>query len=291
MTGRGEAKSEWRMGIGNFSMHLIYYPFSRPQFSEKTMRYPQLQRLKIGCVQYLNSVPLICAYDGNVVFEHPSRLSAMLDARELDVALVPVFELFRKREYKIADGISISSRGRVYSVFLAFQGELESIRQVSLDPASLTSANLLRCILAEFHGLKPDYTRSELPDHPANARLLIGNQAIDFRRKNNGSWNYLDLGEEWKKQTGLPFVYAIWLFNSAVENAGASAEALRQMKREGMARIPEICGEDPEFRLDYLKNCIRYELGDEEKAGMRRFGELLQKHGLVENGAGDFDFV
>jgi len=253
--------------------------------------YPSLKKLKIGCVQYLNSVPLICPYDGAVVFEHPSRLAALLGAGELDVALVPVFELFRKPGYQIADGISISSAGRVFSVFLAYRGELASVTKVSLDTASLTSANLLRCILAEFHGLQPVYLRSDLCKDEETPRLLIGTQAIEFRRCCDGSWNYLDLGEEWTKQTGLPFVYALWLFDSGVKNAGAAAEALRQIKREGIARIPEICREDPEFRLDYFKNCIRYELGDAEKSGMRRFGELLQKYGLVKPAARDFVFV
>jgi len=255
------------------------------------MHHIHLRTLKIGCVKYLNSVPLICAYDGDVVFQHPSRLAAMLDARELDVALVPVFELFRKPDYKIADGISISSFGRVFSVFLAYQGELASIKRVVLDTASLTSANLLRCILAEFHGLQPEYQRSDSSADDAAPRLLIGNQAIDFRRNRNGAWNYLDLGEEWARRTGLPFVYALWLFNAGVENAGASADELREIKRQGIARIPEISREDTEFRLDYLKNCIRYELGNAEKAGMRRFCELLQKHGLVETAVRDFVFL
>jgi len=253
--------------------------------------YPHLNGLKTGCVQYLNSVPLICAYDGSVVYEHPSRLAAMLDSRELDVALVPVFELFRKPEYKIADGISISSNGRVFSVFLAYQGGLASIRQVALDTASLTSANLLRLILAEFHGLNPEYVPLEAYGDNFPAMLLIGNQAIDFRRKNSSDWKYLDLGEEWTRCTGLPFVFALWLFNSAVENAAAAAEELRQIKREGVARLPEICREDTEFRLDYFNHCIRFDLGDAEKAGMRRYGELLHKHRLVDDLMTDFQFV
>jgi len=230
-------------------------------------------------------------YEGHVVFEHPSRLAAMLETRQLDVALVPVFELFRKPDYKIADGISISSHGRVFSVFLAYRGELASIKQVALDTASLTSVNLLRCILAEYHGLRPEYVRLDSCTGEEAPRLLIGNQAIDFRRKYDGAWNYLDLGEEWTKQTGLPFVYALWLFNAGVENAAESAGAFREIKREGIARIPEICREDTKFRLDYLQHCIHYELGDAEKAGMRHFGELLQKHGLVGTLDRDFDFV
>ena len=256
------------------------------------MKYPHLKKLKAGCVRYLNSVPLICAYDGDVLFEHPSRLAAMLGAGDLDVALAPVFEWFRRPGYKVADGISISSSGRVFSVFLACRGAVESVTRVSMDAASLTSVNLLRCILAEFYGLRPEYTGPVPVEDAETPRLLIGNQAIDFRRKHSdGEWNYLDLGEEWTNRTGLPFVYALWLFNGSVENAEAAAGDLRQLREEGIARIPEICREDREFRFDYLRNCIRYGLGDAEKAGMRLFGALLEKHGLIEPAPADICFV
>ena len=59
------------------------------------MKYPALDGVRLGCVKYLNSRPLICEYDGPVVFEHPSVLATMLFENELDVALVPVFEALR----------------------------------------------------------------------------------------------------------------------------------------------------------------------------------------------------
>ena len=43
-----------------------------------------LRGLRIGCVKYLNSRPLICAYDGPVIFDHPSSLAKMLAAGGLD---------------------------------------------------------------------------------------------------------------------------------------------------------------------------------------------------------------
>ena len=78
-------------------------------------------------------------------------------AGEIDVALVPAFEALRRPEFPIVDGVAISSRGAVYSVFLAYRGDLSGVRTVHLDPASRTSNNLLRCLLAEFHGLRPQF--------------------------------------------------------------------------------------------------------------------------------------
>ncbi|MEO6788498.1 MAG: MqnA/MqnD/SBP family protein, partial [Chthoniobacteraceae bacterium] len=100
-----------------------------------------LRGLRIGCVQYLNSRPLICAYDGPVIFEHPSVLARMLADGELDAALVPAFAALRDPHYLLVDDVAVGCDGPVFSVFLAHRGALSGVRSVALDPASLSSAN------------------------------------------------------------------------------------------------------------------------------------------------------
>ena len=106
-----------------------------------------------------------------------------------------------RRGKQVVDGVAIASDGPVYSVFLAHRGPLHEIKTIALDPASRTSCHLLKCLLAEYHDLRPDYVTTA----EADARLLIGNQAIQFRQKNGSEFSYLDLGEEWMRCTGLPF--------------------------------------------------------------------------------------
>ena len=241
-------------------------------------RYPALHRLRIGCVQYLNSRPLICDYDGPVVFKHPSALAEMLFADELDVALVPVFEALRHPGYQLVDGAAIASDGPVFSVFLAHHGALSGIRKVALDPASLSSAHLLRVMLAEFHDLHPEYGGE------GDARLLIGNQAIDFRMDPaNADWEILDLGEEWKRCTGLPFVFALWAMRSGV--SPAVADELRALKERGIQHIPEIVDSDDfsthEIRHCYLNEHIHFDVGERGKTAIERYRALLVKHGLI----------
>lgn len=243
--------------------------------------FAELQGLRIGCVQYLNAKPLIWTYPGEITFEHPSRLAEMLARGELDVALVPTFEALRSRDFLIVDGASIASRGSVYSVFLAYRGCLKGVKSIALDPASLTSVHLLRVLLAEFHGLQPDY----LSGGAAEAQLLIGNQAIAFRQKHGADFHYLDLGEEWLRCTGLPFVFAVWLVRSEVQHVQVVAENLRALKCDGMKRIGEIAQSQrnftPDFAKTYLTEHIRFELGAEEKMGMKKFCELLMRHGFI----------
>jgi chorismate dehydratase len=257
--------------------------------------YPHLEQLEIGCVQYLNAKPLIFGYEGKVHFDHPSKLAESLSKGLLDVALVSTFELLRMPEYEVVDGVSISAKGEVFSVFLAYKGDLKGIKAVSLDAASLTAVHLLRCIFAEYYQLQPDYISSRVCTDKNAARLLIGNQAIDFRREHRDKYQYLDLGAEWMRQTSLPFVFALWLIRRGVPNAAASACELRRIKQHGASCIPEIVrGEkryDADFETRYLTTHIRYDLGPGEKAGIQKFRELLAKHGFIPDGKAPLVFI
>ena len=257
--------------------------------------FSALHPLRVGCVQYLNAKPLIVPYDGEVIFEHPSRLADLLAAGEIDVALIPVFEALRQPHFPIVDGVAIASRGAVYSVFLAHCSPLKEIRVVSLDPASRTSNNLLRCILAEFHGLHPAFEASGAYPEGNRGLLLIGDQAIRFRESPHEEVEYLDLGQEWLAKTGLPFVYAVWQIRPEIANAPAAAAALRAIKTAGLHRVREIGrlqkNFDPKFAEHYLTEHVHFELAAEEKTGLARFRSLLQKHGLIDASAVPLRFV
>lgn len=251
-----------------------------------------LRGLRIGCVKYLNSRPLICAYDGPVTFDHPSALARMLAGGELDAALVPAFEALRDPRYQLVDGVAVGCDGPVFSVFLAYRGELREVRTIAADPASLSSLNLLKVLLAEFHGMQPVFGEK------GDARLLIGNQAIEFRMSGEaqtGGWKFLDLGEEWKRCTGLPFVFAVWALRPGLAGAAEIADALRSLKRTGVGCIPELIATehfaDEETRRRYLTEFLHFDIGPREKAGLERYRELLAQHGLNGQSGTPLNFV
>ena len=250
-----------------------------------------LRGLRIGCVKYLNSRPLICAYDGPVIFDHPSALAKMLAAGELDAALVPVFEAVRDPHYRIVDDVAVACDGPVFSVFLSYRGELRDVRSIALDPASMSSANLLRVLLAEFHGMFPSFGGS------GDAQLLIGNQAIEFRvaHGENSDWRFLDLGEEWKRSTGLPFVFAVWALRSAVTDPHSVADAFRGLKTESCARIPELIAHDDfgdvEMRRRYLTEWLRFDIGTRGREAVELYRTLLAKHRLIADCSAPLKFV
>ncbi|MDP9098786.1 MAG: menaquinone biosynthesis protein [Verrucomicrobiota bacterium] len=244
--------------------------------------------LRIGCVKYLNARPLIHGWPGEVVFDHPSVLCERLAAGQLDVALVSSFEFLRNPVYTLVDGISISSNGPVHSVFVAHNGNLSEIEEIEVDPASQTGINLLRCLLAEM-GLAPKFViRSRLVQRaitPRLAKFFIGDQAIRFRDETENTFQFWDLGEEWQKRTQLPFVYALWLIRPEVPSPKAIADGLRARRDNNIRELDLLVADDREFSPDfcqfYLRQCIRYQYGTQEKEGLSMFRKLCEKHGIL----------
>jgi predicted solute-binding protein len=244
--------------------------------------------LRIGCVKYLNARPLIFGWPGEVVFDHPSALCERLAAGLLDVALVSSFEFLRNPVYTLVDGISISSRGSVHSVFVAHAGELSEIEEIEVDPASQTSINLLRCLMAE-KGMSPKFViRSRLIQRaltPRLAKFFIGDQAIRFRDESAGTFQFWDLGEEWQNRTHLPFVYALWLIRPEVASPKAIADTLRACRDNNLREIDLLIAAEREFSPDfcqfYLTECLSYQFGAQEKEGLSTFRKLCEKHGIL----------
>jgi chorismate dehydratase len=249
--------------------------------------------LRIGCVKYLNARPLIHGWPGVVDFDHPAALCRKLERGDLDVALVSSLEFLRRPIYRIVDGVSISSRGPVYSVIVAHREELACIREIKLDPASETSVALLRCLLAQ-RGLNPRLLpwHRHLADAPgqdhrqdadATARLLIGDHAIRFRQKHS-DYRLWDLGEEWKNVAGLPFVFALWLIRPEIESAKEIADALRRIRDQNLENLDDLVSTQseisPAFCRKYYQEHLFFDFAQDEKAGLREFHRRCLRDGI-----------
>jgi len=223
-----------------------------------------------------------------VDFDHPSALCDKLARGELDVALASSFEFLRNPVYQVVDDVSISSAGPVYSVVVAHSGDISEIREIELDPASETSAKLLRCLFAEsnFAPLLSRMSTSVITAH--RARLFIGDQAIRFRQKHAGEFHFWDLGEQWDKLVGLPFVYALWLIRPEVRDSKPLAERLRNLRDENLADIDTLIAEEKEFDRDfcrrYYRENLRFNFGKEEKQGLTEFHKRCRNLQLVPGG-------
>lgn len=255
-----------------------------------TPSLPSTPPRRIGSPDSLNTVPLTRGIEPAVVFAPPAQLAQLLERGELDAALVSITAVLFSDRYDVLDGLAISSRGPVKSVLLAHRRPLTEVREVSCDPASLTSVNLMKVLLGE-RGLKPRFrplpSYADAPNR--DAVLLIGDAALDFLFTHGGTgaapgrFAIWDLGAAWDELTGLPFVYAAWALRRGVDTARLRQQ-LREAKVRGLASLEAIARERAaygyEFRRQYLGGNIRYELGPDEKRGLARFAELLRRHGL-----------
>jgi chorismate dehydratase len=261
--------------------------------AERERRAVELQRegkleqslapFRVGSVSYLNAAPLVRGIEDEIVLATPSRLAEMLQRDELDAGLVSITEVLFHDRYDVLDGMAIASLGEVQSVFLAHRRPVEEAKEIFCDPASLTSVNLLRVLLAE-RGLKPEF--KPLPDYAGAVGLdyvlLIGDAALDFVRA-SPPHEIMDLGAAWLELTRLPFVYAVWALRRGVENAQLRRQ-LREARDFGLDTLDSIIRSrteyDYDFRKDYLGWHIHYHLGADEKRGLAKFIELLRKHGM-----------
>jgi len=242
---------------------------------------------RLGTVPYLNAAPLVHGLDPAPVSLVPAQLAAALAEGRLDAAVVPIAEYLRDPgAYALVDGAAVAGKGEIYSVILIpdwppqnVDDGLEVLRpfwKVALDPDSRTSVLLTRVLIEAGCGVFPRYVG---PDEDADARLLIGDPAMAFRRENPDR-PVIDLGALWTRWTGLPFVFAAWVVRreKATRELG---DFLRGVKERGVAARSRIARDAEELR--YLTENVRFDLGAEEKAGISafaRYARALKKSGL-----------
>lgn len=262
-------------------------------------RTPYLARdsakpLRVGAVSYLNSKPLIeglpaLAPEAELVLDVPSRLADDLAAGRLDVALIPSVEAFSDPDYEIVSDACVATRGPVWSVKLYCRVPPGHVRTLALDEGSRTSAALTRILLAERYGVEPHCTPLPLgatvADSTADAVLMIGDRAMHPPAERFQTvW---DLGEEWRRWTGLPFVFAMWVTREGVPLGGLE-RALSDARDLGLSRLAEIAArEAPALGLtvddarQYLSRHLHFRLGSAERSGLKLFHQLAAAAGLV----------
>jgi chorismate dehydratase len=254
-----------------------------------------MKHVRLGAVGYLNARPLVHGLDARTDFFHlrfdvPSRCATLLYEGEIDLGMIPSIEYLRGPEpYRIVPDLGIISDGDVASVALFSRVPLAEVRRLGLDTSSRTSAGLTRVLCREAWGIDPEFV--SLPPGSAaavedcDAALLIGDPAL-FLDYQSAGLTKIDLGAEWTRLTGLPFVWAFWAGRpGAIDAAGVAA--LQTARNEGLRDSDAIadayCGPGrAAVCRAYLRDNIKYRLGDRETQGLRRYYELAAKHGLVE---------
>ncbi len=233
-----------------------------------------MRNIRIGRVDYLNTLPLFYRLDDfTVVKGHPADLVKKIREGEIDAGIISSAEyFFNPDDYFVLPRISVSSRGSVCSVLLLSEVPAEEIKKVRITPRSLTSRYLLLYFFDRMGIPRPE----EVPSGE-DAILAIGDDALE--NKDNYPYSY-DLGEQWYRLTGLPFVFALFLVRKGVpqrlitelyEGILYSKESFFRDMEEGRI-FP-----DDTFVRDYLTECIDYELGKDHLDSLEIFFGFMER--------------
>jgi len=241
--------------------------------------------VRLGAVTYLNARPLVYGLEAHeqfrIRYDIPSECARLLHAHEIDVGLIPSIEYLRgPSPYAIVPGPAVASSGPVGSVAIFTRRDPHDIRTIAMDTSSRTSVALATIVLQKRYRVTPEAV-SMAPDldamlSRADAALIIGDIAL-FIDDALSAVQRIDLGEVWTSVTGLPFVYAVW----AGWPRAVTRDEVLALQRARDAGVEQSAAVAAEYYPDdtarqavarrYLRDNIRYDLGEAEIAGLTTF--------------------
>jgi chorismate dehydratase len=265
--------------------------------------------IRLGCVKYLNTLPMIeglrACRDVELIAAAPSKLIEMLERDEVDLALASVIDAARPREAEVTllpvgmigcDGPTMTVR--------VFSGlPLDQVAEVHADTDSHTSTALMQVVMHRKFGRRVRVIEFDArervtltgggPEWPTTM-LLIGDKVVTDAPPAERYPHQLDLGAAWKELTGLPFVYATWMCKSARVDDPAIRVAAALLERQRLhnatrldwivhTRAPERRW-PPELAAEYVGNRLRYEVGEREEEAVNRFLRDAAELGLASGG-------
>ena len=255
-------------------------------FTFAATKIAELSKIKIGFVNYLNTKPLLYGLTKPPINEqielmgdYPSRLADMLIKDEIDVGLIPVAIIPQLKTYHIIGDYCIGTEGEIASVALFSEVPMHEIKKVYLDYQSRTSVALLKYLMKEYWGINPEITEATNEDYrkeikETTAGLVIGDRAFEQRKISTFIY---DLGSEWKKITGLPFVFAAWISTKPLPVD--FIQLFNEANELGLQHIDEIVAANP-FQLydlnKYYNLHLSYKLDLRKQKGMEHFLSILK---------------
>ena len=185
-----------------------------------------MSKIRISAVKYANTYPFIYGMKESgfekkvsLVTDHPADCARKLIGKNVDIGLVPVAAIPMVENASVVGDYCIGADGRVRTVQLFSNRPIEEVENVYLDYRSRTSVNLVKVLARHkwkrsfnWIGTSEGFDFAGIKDNEAT--VLIGDQCFLFENRFAVS---LDLAQEWKDHTGLPFVFACWTANRDID--------------------------------------------------------------------------
>jgi len=252
----------------------------------------------VAAVRFLNAKPLIDGLEDeprvNLVSDVPSRLLKTLVEGDTDIALCPVVDFqLSPAELCVVPVGAIGSDGHTLTVRVFSRVPMDRVTHVHTDGDSHTSVALLRVVFDELYGRTPEISTLESTDINGNddapeTVLLIGDKVVQDEPDRSRYAHQLDLGDAWKRITGLPFVFACWMARVG-RDLGTVPEILARRRELNHHRLDEIVaihaagsGWPADLAAEYLGDILRYGLGSRELESIELFWSRCHDLGLIE---------
>src|SRR3989442_891381 len=274
---------------------------------------PGNDRMRVGRIGYINCYQVYGAIDrritplaADLVTGTPSELNDLLAAGELDVSVVSAVEYARNaKDYVLLPDLAISCDGPVRSVALFSKRPAAELDQatVLLTASSRTSVRLLELLCRDVWNVEPRFVQAraeaadldDLAGLPHDAVLVIGDPALLLAARHAYARRY-DLGEEWKRGTGLPFVFAGWAARRPAPRHAVHGvhRALLASRDWGLAHLDLLADAAARATHVAMADCrsyfagLDYALGAKHLAGLTDFFRRLAARGLVTDGSLQF---
>ncbi|HET6679815.1 MAG TPA: menaquinone biosynthesis protein [Gemmatimonadaceae bacterium] len=269
--------------------------------------------MRVGRIPYINCYPVygaidrkIVPLDGELIDGVPTALNARMAAGTLEVSVVSAMEYARdSRRYVLLPDLAISCDGPVRSVMLFSTRPAESLsgRRVLVSRSSMTSVALVQLLCEHVWRVAPEFVPgdAEVADiatlgvEPHDARLVIGDAALLVGASDALATTYpyaYDLGQEWKRWTDLPFVFAVWVAQRSADVADALQvhSSLLASRDWGLQHLGELAQQASGATGVSLETCrtylsgLDYGLAYPHLAGLTEFFRRLVSAGRVPNG-------
>jgi chorismate dehydratase len=272
------------------------------------LHYP-VSRLRVAAIRFLNPAPLMWDFDHpplavplaeryDIESMMPAQCAERLASGAADLGLVPITAFARSSDLRIVPGCAIASKGAIRSLLLIVRASTgrDGVRSIATDTSSRATLAYVQVMARRFWKIPATFTQ-HAPDLDAmlaacDAALLIGDPALlaledrAARQQRTGEeLLYLDLGEEWHRLTGLPWISALWgVREESIRSAPVRDQLVSDLlgsRDAGLAHIDDLADEWamhialPRATIyTYLSQNIHYILDDECLEGLRRFYAL-----------------
>lgn len=251
-----------------------------------------MSKYKISIVSYSNTIPMVYGIENSsqllksieLFKDVPSECARKLCDGEVDLALMPVAMIPQIQNHQIITDFCIGAVSTVLSVELLSDCPIADIKRIFIDPDSRSSNMLTRLLCEKYWHINPEFckrvshTQFELKS--GEAAVFIGDYAI------TATANYkFDLADEWIAYTSMPFVFACWVSNRALEKS--FIDDLNQALMMGIQQVDlAIEATHKTFTFDiksYLTKNINYHLDDVKRRALDLFLDYASTHNSLLN--------